>query len=232
MWKHCLKSNLDVTAQGCMGRCILLFKADPLQHQLPRQQMETHYSTERVAFIVKKAGSDILTSCTMINPPLPRLMGHKKQNQTQTPAHHGVTQVQLSTAVPDPTPLCCPHVTPGTRAAAVKGSGQVLTASTTWRSSKHTTEATLFCTTTKSCAFLKFYFICKVNKNPLLGTQQRRMLHLKKKKKMQKANRNKTNLVALQLHEESGEGWPYHILPSELARETDAESTSPGQLSL
>lgn len=57
------------------------------------------------------------------------------------------------------------------------------------------------------------------------------MLHLKKKN-MWKANRNKTNSVALQLHEEFGEGWPYHILPSKSARETAAECTSPRQLSL
>lgn len=61
----------------------------------PGSRLKTHESTEMVAFIVKTAGGDIPTICTVIKPPRPRLMGHKKQNQTQTPLHHGVTQAQL-----------------------------------------------------------------------------------------------------------------------------------------
>lgn len=61
----------------------------------PGSRLKPRLITEIVAFIVKKAGSDIPTSCTVINPTLPSLMGHGQQNRTQTPLHHGVTQVQL-----------------------------------------------------------------------------------------------------------------------------------------
>lgn len=142
-------------------------RTDPLQHQLPREQTGNTmkhwngciYWKESRGWYSNKLHSDKPTTT-------PRLMGHKKQTQTHSPLQHGVTQVQLRK---NKHSSSWAHITPGNRSAAVKGSDR------SWQPAPPgeapNTQLKLHCLIQLTRAVLFYYFfICKVNKNPLLGT--------------------------------------------------------------
>lgn len=61
----CHHTGVHVQAPAFSSLELILFSTS-----YPGSRLETQWSTEMVAFIGKKAGGDIPTSCTVINPPL------------------------------------------------------------------------------------------------------------------------------------------------------------------
>lgn len=154
---------------ACAGTCILLFlHADPLQHQLPREQTENTFNHWNSCIYCKESREWYSNKLHSDKPTTTKSHGSwtakPSPNPTTPWGNTGTAKgKQASTAVPDPTS----HL----------GADQLLwkAQDMSWQwaplGEAPNTQLKQHCFIQQElCPFLNFFFICKVNKNPLLGT--------------------------------------------------------------